>query len=80
MDDKDYRPLSREHVKRQRKQLMIFIVVTLILAILAFVVGYVARPKAGCSNSQRNGGNHDKSLHKNMVDSLIAKNIEDNLK
>ena len=79
MDDVDYRPLSREHVKRQRKQLMIFIVVTLILAILAFVVGYVARPKARCSNSQGNDGNYDESLHKNMVDSLTAKSIEDNL-
>ena len=37
-----YKGSRSEYVKRQRKQVMIFIVAALILAIVAFVIGFYA--------------------------------------
>ena len=83
-----YKGSRSEYVKRQRKQVMIFIVAALILAIVAFVIGFYAWPKSGCDGStkkgdnilKRTGVNENEKLHKSMVAELVARNIEKNLK
>ena len=81
LSDTGYQGSRREYAKRQRKQLITFIVAALILAIVAFVIGFYARLKSGCDGSTEKGGNiENEKLNKSMVAALVASNIEKNLK
>ena len=74
------------HTRSSRKRVIVYLsLVIIIIAIIAFVIGYFSRTTSTgkCSNEQGTIAESEadrNKLYKNIIDTLNAKNLRENLR